>query len=83
MAADYRDHPEAYPTYSLPEYLQLVADFLEKLNPGIIVERIAGETVPAFNLRPSWGLRYDEVVRKFETLLEERDSWQGKLYMNQ
>ncbi|MBE0654036.1 MAG: TIGR01212 family radical SAM protein [Bacteroidales bacterium] len=80
MADDFQKHPEEYMDYDLMDYLHLMSEFLEKLNPGIVVERIAGETVPAYNLRPSWGLRYDEIVRKFEEVMELRDSWQGKYY---
>jgi radical SAM superfamily enzyme len=29
-------------------------------------------------LREGWGLRYDGVLKAFEELLEENDSWQGK-----
>jgi radical SAM protein (TIGR01212 family) len=82
MAADYLRHPERYHEFGLDEYLNLMADILERLNPGIIVERIAGETVPRYNLRPSWGLRYDQILVRFEKLLEERDSWQGKYWEN-
>ena len=80
MANDFLKHPGEYINYSLMDYLHLMSEFLEKLNPKIVVERIAGETVPAYNLRPSWGLRYDEIIRKFEEVMELRDSWQGKFY---
>jgi radical SAM protein (TIGR01212 family) len=80
MAADYLKNPTNYADYTLPDYLDLLSEFLEKLNPDIIVERIAGETVPAFNMRPSWGLRYDQIVREFEEHMDKKDSWQGKFY---
>lgn len=80
MGEDFQKNPELYIDYTLNDYLSLVADFAERLNPAIVIERIAGETVPQFNLRQSWGLRYDQVLNKFEQLLAERDSWQGKLY---
>ena len=80
MGKDYLDNPELYKDYGLEEYLNLMADFLELLRHDIVIERIAGETVPRFNLRPSWGIRYDVVLNKFERILQERDSWQSKFY---
>ena len=78
MAAEYVKNPGLFPTYSLDEYLEIISEFIEKLNPEIVIERIAGETVPKYNMKPSWGLRYDEIVRKFEEYMEAKDSWQGK-----
>lgn len=81
MAARYRKDPAYFKDFELNEYLELVAAFLERLDPGIVIERIAGETVPRFNLRKSWGMRYDQVLNRFESLLEQNDSWQGKFYV--
>lgn len=78
MGNDYQKDPSNYKNFELEEYLLLMMKFLERLDPDIIIERIAGETVPEFNLRPSWGLRYDRVLGKFEQLQEKNDSWQGK-----
>lgn len=83
MGKDYLRNPEKYTLFELDEYLRLMKDFLEKLNPEIVIERIAGETVPEYNLRPTWGLRYDQVLVRFEEILREHDSWQGKHYRNQ
>ncbi|MGC9344041.1 MAG: TIGR01212 family radical SAM protein, partial [Bacteroidales bacterium] len=78
MGKDYLREPEKYKTLELEEYLLLMKDFIERLNPEIVIERIAGETVPEYNLRPSWGIRYDQVLLKFEEILKQYDSWQGK-----
>ncbi len=81
MGRDFSDHPGLYPDFTLLEYLELMVKYIELLHPSIIVERIAGETVPRFNLRPSWGVRYDQVLRQFEELLEEKNTWQGAGYI--
>jgi radical SAM superfamily enzyme len=71
-------HPEDFVRFNMKEYLEFMVEYLEHLNPEIIVERIAGETPPRYAVDKSWGPRYDEVLREFEKLLEKRDSWQGK-----
>ncbi len=80
MGEDYKKDPGKFSEYTIDDYLFLMMEFLERLNPAIVIERIAGETMPDFNLNPSWGLRYDQVLNKFEQLLRQNDSWQGKKY---
>ncbi|HYW96232.1 MAG TPA: TIGR01212 family radical SAM protein [Bacteroidales bacterium] len=78
MGEDYKHHPDDYHEFGLDEYLELMVEVIENLRPDLVVERIAGESVPRYNLRPGWGLRYDQVLNRFEALLEEKDTWQGK-----
>jgi radical SAM protein (TIGR01212 family) len=80
MEAEYRENPDEFLEFSMEEYLQLMMEILERLNPSMVVERIAGEVNPAMAAREGWGVRYDEVLRKFEALLEKHNTWQGRKY---
>lgn len=80
MALEYRGKSEDFQNFSMEEYLQLMMEILERLNPAFVVERIAGEVSPALAVREGWGIRYDGVLRAFEALLLKNDSWQGKYY---
>jgi len=80
MADEYRNHPEHFRLFGPEEYVEFVCDFLERLNPAFVVERFAGEAPPGYITGPRWGFRYDTLVRKVETRLEERGTWQGALY---
>jgi len=80
MAREYRDKPEDFESFTLEAYLQLMMEILERLNPAFVVERIAGEVTPGMGVREGWGIRYDGVLRAFEQLLLEKNSWQGKNY---
>ncbi len=80
MAHEYRERPEDFAEFSLEEYLQLMMEVIERLNPELVVERIAGEVTPGMSVREGWGIRYDEVLKRFEALLERHDTWQGRLY---
>ena len=83
MADEYRQHPENFKFLpGIDEYLDFMVTYIEKLNPAFILERIAGETPPRFNERIPWDLRYDQVLSKFEKLLEEKDTWQGKKWIS-
>jgi uncharacterized protein len=80
MALEYKEKPEDFVSFSMEDYLHLMMEILERLNPDFVVERIAGEVTPGMGVRPGWGIRYDGVLRAFEKLLLENDSWQGKYF---
>jgi len=78
MERQFRKDPGSFRFFEMEEYLQMMADIIERLDPGIVVERIAGEVNPGTAAREGWGVRYDRVLGRFEEIMEERDSWQGK-----
>ena len=81
MASMYLEHPEAFHLFNLEEYIDFVIDFTERLNPSIVIERFAGEVPPRYLVSEPWmKLRYDQVLNLIEKRMEERDTWQGKLY---
>ena len=79
MGNDFENHPEEFQLFKLDEYLGLMVMIIERLNPDIVVERIAGEAPPKYDLNPSWGLRNDQILIRFEELLEKLNTWQGRL----
>jgi hypothetical protein len=83
MADEYRADPDAFDLYTLEEYLDLVISFCERLAPSIMIDRISGEAPPRLLDDPrDWHMRSNEIFRLFEQRLEERDTWQGRLYIN-
>jgi len=62
------------------EYVSLVADFLERLNPEMIVHRLTGETYRAITVAPDWSIDKLGVHNAIFRELEQRDAWQGRLY---
>lgn len=83
MAQDYRNHPDDYDFFSLEEYLHFMVGFIEQLSPDFIIERIAGEAHPDYNITPvQWGIRNEQLIQKFEEKLNAMDTWQGKKYQH-
>ncbi len=79
MEKEFIAHPEQFQLFELEEYLSFLADFLEKFNPNIVVERFVNEVPPWFLVAPIWGdYRADQLGVMFEKLLETRNTWQGK-----
>ena len=80
-AARYAVEPEYFHLFGLEEYLDFMVDVFERLNPAFIVERFANEVPPWYLAAPGWGLiRNFELWLRLEKKLEERDTWQGRLY---
>ena len=80
MAQQYAEHPEWFNLYSADDYIDLVIDFLEKLNPNIAVERFVSQSPKELLLAPEWGLKNFEFTAKIEKKLIERETWQGRKY---
>ncbi len=80
MAKEYEEKSEDFIQFSMEEYLKLMMKIVERLNPSLVVERIAGEVAPGMSVGEGWGVRYDIVLNAFEQLLEQHDTWQGKNY---
>ncbi len=79
MADEYLANPSDFQLFNLEDYIEFVIDFIERLNPNIVIERFAGEVPPRFLVSKPWlNLRYDQVLSLIEKRLEERDTYQGK-----
>jgi uncharacterized protein len=68
--------------YSQSEYVALVVDFLERLNPEIVVHRLTGETYRAITVAPEWSINKMAVHNAIWEELERRDTWQGRVHSN-
>ncbi len=82
LSRQYNMSPRRFTLFTVEDYLEFLVEFVERLNPRMVIERFAGEVPLRFLERKGgWGLRSDQVLRMFEKKLEERDSWQGKNYL--
>lgn len=80
MAVEYANCPDDFSLFTVEEYIDLVVDYLELLSPAIILERFISQAPKDLLIAPKWGLKNFEFVAKLEKRLEERDTWQGRLF---
>jgi len=66
-------------TFGYEEYLAMLADFLERLAPGIILQRLFAAAPEEILVAPVWNKTRSEFLNDFDAYLEKRDSFQGKL----
>ena len=68
------------PLFARDEYVDLVVEFLELLNPQVIIHRLSGETYRAITVAPDWSIDKIGVHNAVFKAFEDRDTWQGRLY---
>ena len=78
MARQHQKNP--FKLLSLSEYVTTIISFLERLNPNIVIQRLAGEAPPPILIAPKWGKRNTEVLRYIDKELERQNTWQGRYY---
>ena len=81
MEKEFAQVPQDFLRLSLPDYLDMVIDILERLRPNLYIERVAGEVPPRFVNETQWGLiRNFQILHLLDERLSERNTWQGRLY---
>ena len=80
MAYQFKKDPNFFSFMDIDEYVDLVVDFLELLNPSIIIERFFSESPKNLLIYPKYGLKNFEVIHLVEKRLKARNTFQGKKY---
>ena len=65
------------------EYADHVVDFLERSAPELVVGRLVAETDPKYLLAPQWSRNKQAAVERIVHRFEERESWQGRLFIGE
>ena len=72
MAREYERHP--FHTFTLEEYVDLLADYLPHLRDDMVMERFVSETPPKLLMAPRWGVKPQEVTRLVIEKLASQES---------
>jgi radical SAM protein (TIGR01212 family) len=81
MAEEYFATPEGFHLFGADEYVDLVIDYVERLRPDIVLERFVSQSPSSLLAIPGWGLKNFEFVEKVRRRMEERNAYQGRLYL--
>ena len=79
MAEDYKKHPTDFHLFEADEYVELVADFIERLSPEIAIERFVSQSPAGSLIAPRWGLKNDVITNRIIAELNRRGTRQGCL----
>lgn len=80
MAKEFSDSPAEFHLYTADEYIELVIDFVEKLNPSITIERFVSQSPKELLIAPDWGLKNFEFTAKVLKRMKERGAYQGRTF---
>jgi radical SAM superfamily enzyme len=81
MAEEYVDNPEEFSLFGVEDYVETVVDYVERLNPNFVLERFASQSPKELLIAPDWGLKNHELIEIVKRRMRERDTWQGKKYI--
>ena len=71
-----------FKVYEREEYLNLLIECLEHLNPSIVIHRMTGDGPENLLLAPLWASRKREVLNLLHHEMKVRESWQGKKFQD-
>lgn len=69
-----------FDVFGYNEYVEFIVEFLERLSPDIVIQRLFATAPDDILIAPLWGMTRHQMLRDIEALLEERGTQQGRLY---
>ena len=78
LAAEYARRP--FPVFGYDEYLDLLCDFIERLDPNIVIERMFGEAPLGLLVAPNWHRTKNDLVLDIKRKFEASDIRQGRKF---
>lgn len=63
------------------DYIRTVVDFLERISPRVIVERISGDAPPDYLIAPQWCLEKSSLRLSIENEFRRRGTRQGSHFV--
>lgn len=80
LAREWQRDPSIVSLLEAEKYIELLADFVERLSPRIALQRLGSEVPPKLKLAPHWNMRLSELAPRLSEELARRGSWQGIRY---
>jgi hypothetical protein len=76
LADRYAENP--FPTFGYEEYLGMLADFLDRLSPRIVIQRLFAAAPDDILIAPVWNKTRSEFLRDLDTLMDRNGHYQGR-----
>lgn len=83
MAKEYTECPEDFHLFKVDDYMNVVIDYIQHLNPTLVVERFLSQSPKELILTPDWGLKNYEFTNRIVNKMKEIGAYQGKMFKNQ
>lgn len=76
LAVMYRENP--FHVFNYDEFIDFVTEFIERLSPSIVLQRLFATAPEDLLIAPRWGKSRQKTIRDIERKLALKDTWQGK-----
>lgn len=67
--------------YSVDEYIVLIAQYIQRLRPDLVIERFVSQSPAELLIAPKWGLKNYEFTDKLKKYLVQNNIFQGDLFV--
>ena len=67
-----------FSTFLYQDWIEMLAEFLERLSPDIVLQRLFAAAPDAILLAPIWNKTRSELLRDLDVYMEKKSSYQGK-----
>ena len=79
LATEYEQQP--FHIYTVDEYIQLIAEYIQRLRPDMILERFVSQSPKELLIAPHWGLKNYEFTNLLVNYLKQHQIHQGQFFL--
>jgi len=76
LAKEYEENP--FPLYDVQEYISLIAQYIERLRPSLVLERFVSQSPADMLIAPRWGLKNYQFTNLLRNYMKEKGIYQGR-----
>lgn len=78
LAEEYEREP--FHVFSVDEYISIIAEYIQNLRPGIVLERFVSQSPKQMLIAPDWGLKNYEFTNRLNNYLKKNHIRQGEKF---
>ena len=78
LAEEYEREP--FHAFSVDEYISIIAEYIQNLRPGIVLERFVSQSPKQMLIAPDWGLKNYEFTNRLNNYLKKNNIRQGEKF---
>ncbi len=79
LAEEFAANP--FHIYTVDEYIQLIAEYIQRLRPDLILERFVSQSPKELLIAPHWGLKNYEFTNLLVNHLKQNKIYQGQFFL--
>ena len=79
LAEEFAANP--FHIYTVDEYIQLMAEYIQRLRPDLILERFVSQSPKELLIAPHWGLKNYEFTNLLVNYLKQNKIYQGQFFL--